>query len=73
MTIFTLKLVIISIKEYLTMTNNRYYPVFTLLVTAALAAITLTLLFNNFFLIGTLAALATVSFEIWKFTFGRIR
>ena len=55
------------------MTNNRYYPELTLLVTAALAAITLTLLFNQFFLIGTLAALATVSFEIWKFIFGRIR
>ena len=55
------------------MINNRYYPVFTLLVTAALAAITLILLFNQFFLLGTLAALATVSFEIWKFTFGRIR
>ena len=55
------------------MTNSRYYPLLTLLVTAALAAITLTLLFNNYFLIGTLAALATVSFEIWKFTFGRIR
>lgn len=55
------------------MTNNIYYPVLTLLATAALAAITLILLSNNFFLIGTLAALATVSFEIWKFTFGRIR
>ena len=55
------------------MTNNRYYPVLTLLITAALAAITLTLLFNNFILTGTLAALATVSFEIWKFAFGRIR
>ena len=55
------------------MTNNRYYPELTLLVTAALAAITLILLFNNFFLIGTLAALATVFFEVWKFTFGRIR
>lgn len=53
--------------------NNRYYPVFTLLVTAVLAAITLILLSNNFLLIGTLTALATVSFEIWKFTFGRIR
>lgn len=53
--------------------NNRYYPVLTLLITAALAAITLTLLFNNFFLIGTLAALATISFQIWKFTLGRIR
>lgn len=55
------------------MINNRYYPIITLLITAALAAITLTLLFNNFILVGTLAALATVSFEIWKFTFGRIR
>lgn len=55
------------------MTNNRYYPELTLLITAALAAITLALLFNNFFLIGTLAALATISFEVWKFTFGRIR
>lgn len=55
------------------MTNNRYYPELTLLITAALAAITLTLLFNNFILLGTLAALATVSFEIWKFTVGRIR
>lgn len=55
------------------MTNNRYYPELTLLVTAALAAITLTLLFNEFFLLGTLAALATISFEIWKFTVGRIR
>lgn len=55
------------------MTNNRYYPVLTLLVTAALAAITLILLSNNFLLIGTLAALATISFEIWKFTLGRIR
>lgn len=55
------------------MTNNRYYPVITLLITAALAAITLILLSNNFILIGTLAALATVSFEVWKFTFGRIR
>lgn len=55
------------------MNNNRYYPIITLLITAALAAITLTLLFNNFFLLGTLAALATISFEIWKFTFGRIR
>lgn len=53
--------------------NNRYYPELTLLVTAALAAITLTLLFNSFFLLGTLAALATISFEIWKFTLGRIR
>lgn len=55
------------------MINNRYYPVLTLLVTAALAAIALTLLFNNFILTGTLAALATISFEIWKITFGRIR
>lgn len=55
------------------MTNNRYYPVLTLLATAALAAITLILLSNNFLLIGTLAALVTISFEIWKFTFGRIR
>ena len=72
MIIFTLK-IRLSIKEYLTMTNNKYYPELTLLVTAALAAITLILLFNNFFLLGTLAALATVSFEIWKFTLGRIR
>lgn len=55
------------------MTNNRYYPGLTLLITAALAAITLILLFNNFFLIGILTALATISFEIWKFTVGRIR
>lgn len=55
------------------MINNKYYPELTLLVTAALAAITLILLFNQFFLLGTLAALATISFEIWKFTFGRIR
>ena len=55
------------------MTNNRYYPVFTLLVTAALAAITLILLFNQFFLLGTVAALITVSYEIYKFTVGRIR
>lgn len=55
------------------MTNNRYYPVFTLLITAALAAIALTLLFNNYFLIGTLAALATVSYQIWIFVEGRIR
>lgn len=55
------------------MTNNRYYPELTLLITAALAAITLTLLSNNFLLIGTLAALITISFEIWKFTVGRIR
>ena len=53
--------------------NNRYYPELTLLVTAALAAITLISLFNQFFLLGTLAALATISFEIWKFAFGRIR
>ena len=69
MTIFTLKLNLI--KGVLTMT--RYYPTITLLVTAALVAATLILLFNQFFLLGTLAALATVSFEIWKFTFGRIR
>lgn len=55
------------------MTNNRYYPELTLLVTAALAAITLILLFNNFIVLGTLAALTTISFEIWKFTVGRIR
>lgn len=55
------------------MTNNRYYAELTLLVTAALAAITLILLSNQFFLLGTLAALATISFEVWKFTFGRIR
>nr|DAQ04503.1 MAG TPA: holin [Caudoviricetes sp.] len=55
------------------MINNRYYPLLTLLVTAVLAAITLILLSNQFFLLGTLAALATVSFEVWKFTFGRIR
>lgn len=55
------------------MINNRYYPVLTLLITAALAAITLILLFNNFILLGTLAALATISFEIWKFIVGRIR
>lgn len=55
------------------MTNNRYYPELTLLITAALAAITLILLSNNFLLIGMLAALVTVSFEVWKFTFGRIR
>lgn len=71
MTIFTLKLK--HIKGVLTMTNNRYYPELTLLVTAALAAITLILLFNQFFLLGTVAALATVSYEIYKFTFGRIR
>lgn len=55
------------------MINNKYYPELTLLITAALAAITLILLSNQFFLLGMLAALATVSFEIWKFTFGRIR
>lgn len=55
------------------MTNNRYYPELTLLITAALAAITLILLFNQFFLLGTLAALVTVSYEIYKFTVGRIR
>lgn len=55
------------------MTNNKYYPELTLLVTAALAAITLILLFNQFFLLGTLAALVTVSYEIYKFTVGRIR
>lgn len=71
MIIFTVKLKL-SIKEYLTM-NNRYYPTITLLITAALAAITLILLSNNFILLGTLAALATVSYEIWKFTLGRIR
>lgn len=53
--------------------NNKYYPTITLLITAALAAITLILLSNNFILLGTLAALATVSYEIWKFTLGRIR
>lgn len=53
--------------------NNRYYPTITLLITATLVATTLTLLFNNFFLIGILTALATISFEIWKFTLGRIR
>lgn len=53
--------------------NNKYYPELTLLATAALAAITLILLFNNFILLGTLAALVTISFEIWKFIFGRIR
>lgn len=52
---------------------TRYYPELTLLVTAALSAITLILLFNEFFLLGTVAALATISFEIWKFTVGRIR
>lgn len=55
------------------MKNNRYYPELTLLVTAALAAITLILLFNQFFLLGTLAALATVSYQIYKFIVGRIR
>ena len=55
------------------MINNRYYPLLTLLVTAALVAATLILLSNQFFLLGTLAALATISFEVWKFTFGRIR
>lgn len=53
--------------------NNRYYPTITLLITATLAAITLTLLFNQFFLLGTVAALVTIFFEIWKFIFGRIR
>lgn len=62
MTIFTLKLK--HIKGVLTMT--RYYPELTLLVTAALAAITFILLSNQFFLLGTLAALATVSYEIYK-------
>lgn len=71
MTIFTLKPNLI--KGVLTMINNRYYPELTLLVTAALAAITLILLFNQFFLLGTVAALATVSYEIYKFTVGRIR
>lgn len=70
MTIFTLNT---NIKGVLTMTNNRYYPELTLLITAALAAITLILLFNQFFLLGTVAALATVSYEIYKFTVGRIR
>lgn len=69
MTIFTLKLK--HIKGVLTMT--RYYPLLTLLVTAALVAATLILLFNQFFLLGTVAALATVSYEIYKFTVGRIR
>ena len=55
------------------MTNNRYYPELTLLVTAALAAITLILLFNQFFLLGTVAALATISYEIYKFIVGRLR
>lgn len=68
MTIFTLNT---NIKGVLTMI--RYYPTITLLVTAALAAITLILLFNQFFLLGTVAALTTISFEIWKFTVGRIR
>ena len=71
MTIFTLNTK--RIKGVLTMTNNRYYPELTLLVTAALAAITLILLFNQFFLLGTVAALATVSYEIYKFIVGRIR
>lgn len=53
--------------------TNRYYPELTLLVTAALAAITLILLFNQFFLLGTLAALATVSYQIFEYTVGRIR
>lgn len=52
---------------------TRYYPTITLLITAALVAATLILLFNQFFLLGTVAALATVSYEIWKFTVGRIR
>ena len=52
---------------------TRYYPLLTLLVTAALAAITLILLFNQFFLLGTVAALVTVFYEIYKFTVGRIR
>lgn len=55
------------------MINNKYYPELTLLVTAALAAITLILLFNQFFLLGTVAALVTISYEIYKFTVGRIR
>lgn len=55
------------------MTNNRYYPTITLLITAALVAATLILLSNQFFLLGTVAALATVSYEIYKFTVGRIR
>ena len=71
MTIFTLKLK--HIKGVLTMTNNRYYPTITLLITAALVAATLILLSNQFFLLGTVAALATVSYEIYKFTVGRIR
>ena len=69
MTIFTLKLK--HIKGVLTMT--RYYPTITLLITAALVALTLILLSNQFFLLGTLVALTTISFEIWKFTVGRIR
>ena len=71
MTIFTLKLNLI--KGVLTMINNRYYPLLTLLVTAALVAATLILLFNQFFYLGTVAALATVSYQIFKFTVGRIR
>lgn len=55
------------------MMNNRYYPTITLLATAALVALTLILLFNQFFLLGTVAALATVSYEIYKYTVGRIR
>ena len=55
------------------MINNRYYPLLTLLVTAALVAATLILLFNQFFYLGTVAALATVSYQIFKFTVGRIR
>lgn len=55
------------------MINNRYYPTITLLITAALVAATLILLSNQFFLLGTLAALATVSYQIYKFTVGRIR
>lgn len=53
--------------------NSKYYPIITLLTTAALAAITVTLLFNSFFFMGILTALATISFEVWKFTVGRIR
>lgn len=52
---------------------TRYYPTITLLITAALVALTLILLSNQFFLLGTLVALTTISFEIWKFTVGRIR
>ena len=52
---------------------TRYYPTITLLITAALVAATLILLFNEFFLLGTAAALITVSYEIYKFTLGRIR